>query len=278
VRTSGKQVEHANIELSYRQRIWTLLIFVVIGFLGLLTLDPISQDPNYHLFADDRSFFSVPHFYNVVSNIGFVALGSLGALTVAGWRRRDIFLMKTDATPYAVYFISVALVGLGSTYYHWAPSIDRLLWDRLPMSIAFMAFVSAIVADRIDRKAGNAWLLHLLVALGLTSLVYWYWTEAMGQGDLRFYAFAQFYPIVMLPFVFWLFPKHHYTSSNFIFWIITWYGLSKILEHFDEEIFDILGNTISGHTLKHLAATVAALVVLRMLFSNTRSPACHLPI
>lgn len=180
--------------------------------------------------------------------------------------------MKTDALPYVVYFISVALVALGSAYYHWAPSNDRLLWDRLPMSIAFMAFVSAIVADRIDRKAGNIWLLPLLVALGLLSLVYWHWTEAMGHDDLRFYAFAQFYPIVMLPFVFWLFPKHHYTASSYIIWMITWYGLSKILEHFDKEVFDVLGNTISGHTLKHLAAAVAAFVVLRMLFSNSRRP------
>lgn len=207
-----------------------------------------------------------------MSNIGFVVLGSLGALAVVGWRRRGIFLMKTDALPYVVYFISVALVALGSAYYHWAPSNDRLLWDRLPMSIAFMAFVSAIVADRIDRKAGNIWLLPLLVALGLLSLVYWHWTEAMGHDDLRFYAFAQFYPIVMLPFVFWLFPKHHYTASSYIIWMITWYGLSKILEHFDKEVFDVLGNTISGHTLKHLAAAVAAFVVLRMLFSNSRRP------
>jgi len=244
---------------------------VIVGFVGLLALDPIPQDPNYHLFADARSFFGVPHFYNVVSNIGFVVLGSLGALTVVGWRRRDIFLMKTDARPYAVYFISVALVGLGSAYYHLAPSTDRLLWDRLPMSITFMAFVSAIVADRIDRKAGNIWLLPLLVALGLLSLVYWYWTEAMGRGDLRFYAFAQFFPIVMLPFIFWLFPKHHYTASSFIIWTITWFGVSKVLEYFDNEVFQILGSTISGHTLKHLAATVAAFVVLRMLIARRLS-------
>jgi len=197
---------------------------------------------------------------------------------VVGWRRREIFLMKTDSLPYAVYFISVALVGLGSAYYHWAPSIDRLLWDRLPMSITFMAFVSAIVADRIDRKAGNMWLLPLLVALGLLSLVYWYWTEAMGCGDLRFYAFAQFYPIVMLPFIFWLFPKHHYTAGSFIFWIIMWFGLSKILEHFDHEIFDMLGRSISGHTLKHLASTVAVFIVLRMLFSNSRQTPRHQPL
>ena len=250
-----------------------MIILVIVGLIGILTLDPIPQDPSYHLFADARSFFSIPNFYNVVSNIGFIVLGTLGALTVVGWGRRDIFLMKTDARPYIVYFISVALVGLGSAYYHWEPTSDRLLWDRLPMSISFMAFASAIVADRIDRKAGTLWLLPLLVALGLLSLIYWYWTETMGHGDLRFYAFAQFYPVIMIPVVFWLFPKHHYTASRYMFWIIMWFGLSKILEYFDQEIFGILGNTLSGHSLKHLTAAVAAFVVLRMLLSNNvRSP------
>ena len=244
---------------------------VIAGFVGLLALDPIPQDPNYHLFADTRSLFGIPNFFNVLSNIGFAVVGVLGMLAIVGRKRRDIFLRGTDAWPYAVYFSAVFLVSLGSGYYHWGPSNDRLLWDRLPMSIAFMAFVSAIIADRIDARSGNNLPLLVLVVLGLLSLVYWDWTETMGRGDLRFYAFVQFCPIALLPFVFWLFPEHQYTTSVYIIWAITWYGLSKILEHFDSEVFDILGGTLSGHTMKHLAAAVSVFVVLRMLLAR-RSP------
>ncbi len=238
---------------------------VVVGLLGLLALDPIPQDPNYHLFADTRSFFGIPHFNDVTSNAGFALVGVLGIFTVAGGRRSEIFAQSPDGWPYAVFFIGVALVSLGSAYYHWAPSNDRLLWDRLPMSIAFMAFCSAIIADRIHAKAGNTWLLLILVVLGLLSLVYWNWSELLGRGDLRFYGFVQFYPIILLPAVCWLFPEHRYTAGRFIVWVIAWYGLSKVLEYFDSEVFDLLGRTISGHTLKHLAAAVATFAVLRML-------------
>ena len=151
----------------------------------------------------------------------------------------------------------------------------RLLWDRLPMSVAFMAFCSAIIADRIDAKAGNTWLLPILVALGLLSLVYWDWSESLGRGDLRFYGFVQYYPMIMLPVVCWLFSEYRYTAGRYIAWVIAWYGLSKVLEYFDSEVFDLLGHTISGHTLKHLAAAVATFVVLRMLLS--RRPASVLP-
>lgn len=259
------------MKLSYCQRVCILIGIVFIGLIGLLAMNPIPQDPNYHLFADSRTYFSVPNFYNVVSNSGFAVVGALGALAPARWKRHGIFLKGTDAWPYAVFFFGVTLVSLGSAYYHWAPSNERLLWDRLPITIALMAFVSAIVADRIDRKAGNIWLLPVLVALGLLSLAYWDWTEAAGSGDLRFYAFLQFYPMVLIPFVLWMFPERLYTTSRYIIWAIAWYGLSKILEYFDYEVFDILSSTISGHTLKHLAATTATFVVLRILIARRLS-------
>jgi hypothetical protein len=242
------------------------LLIVVVFIVGML--DPIPQDPNYHLFADQRSFFGIPNFNDVVSNIGFAAVGVLGLLVVAGGRGREIFAGSHDARPYLIFLIGVALVSLGSVYYHLAPSNERLFWDRLPMSMGFMAITSAVVADRVDARAGNGWLLLLLLAAGVASLVYWDWTESLGRGDLRFYALIQFYPMVALPLIIGLFPRHRYTLGRYLAWGILWYGLSKVFEHFDHEVFGFLGHTVSGHTLKHLTAAVAAFVVLRMLLST----------
>lgn len=253
---------------SFCRRVSLLIGLAVAGLLAVLALDPIPQDPAYHLFADQRPLLGSANFANVVSNAGFAVVGILGILAVGGRNRRTIFAQRSDALPYVVFFLGVALVSLGSAYYHWAPSNDRLLWDRLPMAVAFMAFCSAIIADRIDSKAGNTWLLPVLIGCGIASLVYWDWTESLGRGDLRFYGFVQFYPMIAVPVVCWLFPEHHYTAGRYIAWVIAWYGLSKLLEHYDSAIFDLLGQTISGHSLKHLAATMATLVVLRMLLAR----------
>jgi len=244
-----------------------LIAVLGLGLAGLFVLEPIPQHPAYHLFADTRAFFGIPNFNDVASNIGFALVGTLGLFALTGGRGRGVFGRPPDARPYLVFFAGVALVALGSAYYHWAPSNERLLWDRLPMSVAFMALCSAVAADRIDAKAGNGWLLALLVALGLTSLLYWHWSESLGRGDLRFYGFVQFYPVVVLPLVLWLFPEHRYILGRYLAWVVAWYGLSKLFEHFDGEVFALLGGTISGHTLKHLAAAVATYVVLRMLLA-----------
>lgn len=255
-------------ELPFRRRIAVLIGLLVVGLAGLLFLDPIPQDPCYHQFADSRWFLGIPNFNDVASNAGFAVVGILAGVVLAGKARGEIFARRSDTRPYAVFFAGVAMVSVGSAYYHWAPSTDRLLWDRLPMSVAFMAFCSAIIADRVHARAGNTWLLALLITLGVLSLVYWNWTESLGRGDLRFYGFIQFYPMVALPVVCWLFPEHRYTTGRYLVWVIVWYGLSKVLEHFDGEIFGLLGHTISGHTLKHLAAAAATFVVLRMLLSR----------
>ena len=62
----------------------------------------------------------------------------------------------------------------------------------------------------------------------------------------------------------WLEPSRYTRSAN-LYWVFGWYVLSKVLEHFDEEVMEALGNTVSGHSLKHLAASVAGFVVVAML-------------
>ena len=260
------------IDLSYWQRHAILIGLLIAGLVVLLFVEPFPQDLDYHELADSRLFLGIPNFNNVVSNAGFALVGVLGLVAVAGVRRHILFANPLDAQPYLVFFAGVALVSLGSAWYHWAPSNESLLWDRLPMSVAFMAFAAAIVADRIHARAGNTWLLVVLIILGLLSLLYWQYTEEQGRGDLRFYAFVQFYPVILLPAVLWLFPGYQYMPGRYIAWVVACYGLSKLLEYYDARIFEMLGYTISGHTLKHLAAAISAFVVLRMLLSRNRQP------
>jgi hypothetical protein len=257
--------------LPFGRRVGILLALLLAGLVGLLFLDPIPQDPAYHLFADTRTFFGIPNFNDVVSNAGFALSGVLGLIAVAGVRRHALFAHPADARPYIAFFAGVALVSLGSAWYHLAPSTERLLWDRLPMSIAFMALAAAVVSDRIDARAGNGWLLLVLVLLGLASLLYWHVTERLGRGDLRFYGFVQFYPVIVFPLVAWLFPVHRHVSNRYLLLIFAWYALSKIMEFLDAQVFNLLGYTVSGHTLKHLAAAVSAFIVFMMLTSAPRA-------
>ena len=177
-----------------------------------------------------------------------------------------MFDAPEERWPYVVFFVGVALVSVGSAYYHANPTTETLFWDRLPMTVAFMALFSAFIMDRVHTRVGVVVMLPLLLAVGVASVVYWDWTEAAGYGDLRPYILVQFYPMLAIPLICWLFRGHH-TSGKHVFYLILWYALAKVCEHFDNGIFAILGNSVSGHTLKHLLAAIATYVVLAMLRS-----------
>lgn len=250
--------------MTFRQKIIVLAGLFVLAFGVVLVIDPIPQWDDYHNFADQRAWLGIPDFANVISNGGFIVVGLYGLIRIF---RDDLFDNPQDRIPYAVFFFGVTLVGLGSGYYHWLPSNDTLFWDRLPIVIAFMSLFAAIIADRIHSKAGLFWGLPLLVMTGIGSLIYWQQSEAAGAGDLRFYAMVQFFPIIAIPVILWLFRDYRYTQGKPLLSILGWYGVSKVLEHFDRQIFDILGGSISGHSLKHITATIAVFYILRMLTS-----------
>jgi hypothetical protein len=217
---------------------------------GVLLLPPIPQDQSYHQFADQRTILGVPNFWNVVSNLPFLAVGA------AGLRR-----FRHNAAN-IVFFLGVFLTGIGSSYYHWNPNDDTLFWDRLPMTLSFAAILALVVKERVSAKTG-AILLWPALAVGLFSLLFWRWTD-----DLRLYFWVQFFPGLAVLLLFLLCPPKY---SGTHYWITAGvlYALAKVFEFTDEAIFSA-GNLLSGHTLKHLAAAAACFAILR--YFQTRRP------
>lgn len=246
------------------RRRWLLLGIGVAMVAAMFALPRIPQDPGYHQFADTRSWLGVPNFFDVVSNLPFLVVGLAGLRFVARARTgggSDAFLTPGERLPYRVLFFGVALTGIGSAYYHWLPDNATLFWDRLPMTVAFMALLSSVIAERVNLRLGK-YLLGPLVTLGVLSTLYWHFGEQRGVGDLRPYALVQFGSLVAIPLMALLFPPR-YSGTADLFAAIGWYALAKLFEHFDHEIFALLG--VSGHTLKHLASAVGAWWILRML-------------
>ena len=160
-------------------------ILVVTSFgiiVGVFLHSPIPQDQAYHHFADRRALLGIPNCLDVLSNVAFLIVGLLGLVFLFcsdATGPGKPFLSRSERWPYAVFFLGVTLTAFGSAYYHLAPQNSRLVWDRLPMTIGFTAFLAAMIAERISVKAGLR-MLFPLIAIGLASVVYWEWSELRG--------------------------------------------------------------------------------------------------
>ncbi len=179
------------------------------------------------------------------------------------------FIDARERWPYFIFFIGVALTAFGSSYYHWSPSNATLVWDRLPMTIGFMSLLAAMIDERISARAGLASLVPLL-AFGAASVFYWDSTEKHGHGDLRLYALAQFGSLVVLVLMLALFPARYTRGYDFAI-ALGFYALAKVLELGDRAIFAATHGVTSGHAVKHIAASLSAYWILRMLW--LREPA-----
>lgn len=229
----------------------------VVAALGLFavtlvfSLSPIPQDPSYHRFADSRGVFGLANAGDVLSNLAFLLVGFAGLwLAPRGRAAGQPALLLC----YRIFFSGVALTAFGSMYYHLAPDNARLVWDRLPMAVSFMAFFAAVIAELVSDRLGRA-LLGPLVAVGVASVLYWIFTEQRGAGDLRAYALVQFLPMLLIPVLLMLYPRPR-GYLQYILALVACYAVSKGLEFADTEIFR-MGEIVSGHTLKHLAAALA---------------------
>jgi hypothetical protein len=220
---------------------------------GTFLLEPVPQDPAYHRFADAREYFGIPNFWNVATNLPFLAAGALGLM------QHGRLASPPLATHYRVFCAGVALVAFGSGWYHLAPSNATLVWDRLPMTVAFMAFFGALIADRISWFAGRALLWPLVVA-GLASIAWWVRTEVAGAGDLRAYGLVQFLPVLLAPLILWLW-RDGSLSGRQLGYAFAAYVVAKLAEHFDAAIYAV--TDFGGHAVKHLFAALAAWCVVR---------------
>ncbi len=236
------------------QKIKTNIILGIIGltFLAIMMREPIIQNIEYHNFADKRPFMGINNFGDVFSNIVFIFTGIFGLHTL----RKSSNIKATLS--WSIFFVGVLLVAPGSAWYHWNPNNSTLVWDRLPMTIAFMGLFTAMISTFISLRFERL-LLPISLLFGFSSVILW-----DISGDLRLYYFVQIVPLVVIPTVIVLF-KSKTIDPKYLVFALLFYVLAKIVEFSDKDIFAFTDFTISGHTLKHLAAAVAPLIIATML-------------
>ena len=231
-----------------------LLACAIALVLGLLP--PVAQPQDYHRFVDTRAWLAVPNFLNVVSNLAFLAVAAAGLYVL-----RDAPL-RMERLSYLLFFLALAATAFGSAWYHLAPDNARLFWDRLPIAVCFAALLSAVISERISLAAGVLSLAPL-AATGAGTVWYWLYSEGQGDGNVLPYFAFQLYALLAILLLMHRSPSR-YSRDTDLYRVVALYGAALAAELLDRQLF-ALGEIVSGHTLKHLLAALAAYQLVRML-------------
>ena len=236
-------------------RWWRHALFALVALAGptlLFLHPPFGQDPAYHRFADRRVWGEIPNLFDVASNLPFLFVGVAGLLF---FRRHDV---GSQRRAWLTFFAGVSLVAFGSSFYHLAPADNTLVWDRLPMVVAFMALFSALLGETFSERLGRAVLLPALL-LGAGSVCWWRLFD-----DLRPYFAVQLLCLLGVTSLLVLFPRAD-ARRGYLLAGLACYAFAVAAEQLDRPIFAGTHQLISGHTLKHLLAAAGCAAVLSML-------------
>lgn len=222
---------------------------LALGAVVLLAvlLPPLAQPQAYHGFADDRVILGLPNALNVLSNLGFLLVGMIGLPLTRFQETAQI------RRAYQLFFLTLIVVTAASACYHLSPNDARLLWDRLPIAVSLAALLSAVLAET---GFSRRWTLTWLVFIGFSATLWWGMSPLWGAENLWPYlAFQAGCMVALLT----LLPS--LPAPRIFLVALLLYGTAVGAEWLDALIFGWTAELISGHTLKHLLASAAALLI-----------------
>ena len=260
------------------------LLLALAVALGVACFGPaVAQHAHYHAFADQRAGWGLPFAMDVLSNLPFAVAGVWGLIAL---RRMPAHLQSTadasghQATPSmvwpglqpavqpalaALFFMGLLATAACSSFYHWQPDNAGLAIDRLGMVVAFAGLLGLAVADRISGRAGLATAATVL-ALGPLSVMVWAtsgnllpWALLQGGGMLLMVLLAVCRATRKPIAGAWGIPLAA---------VVALYALAKVLELGDHQVFEWTHGLVSGHSLKHAVAALAAWPVIRVMHNR----------
>ncbi|QGZ56924.1 hypothetical protein [Paraburkholderia acidiphila] len=228
----------------------SILLFVAGTVLQLLW--PLAQPASYHRFADQRALGVIPHAADVLSNLVILA----GGIACLGWARQNAYRQRPQPPKFpgmVVAGFGLVLTAIGSAYYHWAPSDATLVWDRLPMTIVFAGILAMLWTSHTGQRVGWVPLL-IMVAVSLGTIAYW-----LALDSLWPYAILQFGGLM---FIVGLTLTRKVDSVLGWTMVIVFYGVAKIFESLDWQVWELTHHVIAGHAIKHVSSGLAGAALI----------------
>lgn len=238
--------------------LWLLAAFAGPSLLAAsgLALNPHGHAHLYadgHPFVDARTFWGIPNTLDVLSNVPLSLAGLWGLLALRG---RVLPVATRSAAQ--VFFAGLLLTGWGSAVYHWTPDAAGLVVDRLGMAVTFAGALALAVAERVGQPPVPATLWTTLVLAVVSALL------PLSHGNVLPWALLQYGGVALVVWCATWRPVDGAIGVR-IGALIGWYALAKALELGDAAVFHATGELVSGHSLKHIAAALAAAPVLAAL-------------
>lgn len=229
----------------------TALAVTLIAF----ALGSLTRGPDFHVYADQRTWLGIAHVGDVLSNLAFT-VGGAWLLT------RTRHTSKPRVVRLAPWLMIA--IGLGSALYHHAPTDATLVADWIPIGLTLACILGAVAGDRLGPGAGAPAALTLGAAELLASIG-WYTDGGTAGGNLRGHVAVQVVGVVATAILILARPGRIARSP--VLAALALFALARVAGSYDLATLDAIG--VSGHAIKHLLAAAAATLAIAAISRAT---------
>ncbi len=215
-----------------------------------------------HSFVDARVLWGMPNAMDVLSNVPLGLAGLMGLMVLRGKR-----LSPPTCHAMVLFFAGLVCACLGSARYHWAPDASGLMLDRLGMAVTFAGAVAMALGERVGPRTARLALPAILVGAAVSAVL------ASTQNNVMPWAVVQFGGMALITWAAWQ-PRLSDALGVPLGVLIGLYAVAKLCELNDATIFHLSGEWVSGHTLKHIVAALAAWPVMATLIRQNAQAPC----
>jgi 1-acyl-sn-glycerol-3-phosphate acyltransferase len=240
------------LNISFHEKVLMafLLLLILIGAFS----PPLSELSGYFHFVDQREMLGLPRAMDVLSNLLFLFAGIYGLFVI---RRTTTPNASAPFKPFAaIFFIGLIVTAFGSAWFHLQPlEAGRLAVDRFGMLVAFTGLIGLSCALSISLRSGIA-LTFFTAISGVISI-----HISNSTGNALPWALVQFGGLTLVLGFAAVKSTANLPTLN-LWWVVVVYATAKAFEMADQPVFDWTQQLISGHSLKHLVASLAAWPVI----------------
>lgn len=252
----GQPLKETHLKTSFTRSETALLLATLLAVLVACMGPFVAQHAHYHAFADQRAWPSLPYAMDVWSNVPFALGGVWGLVALQRlWLPSE---SRTQQALAALFFVGLLCTALCSSVYHWNPDNAGLALDRLGMVVAFAGLLGLATADRVSARAGLV-IAGLVLLLGPLAVLAW-----AGTGNLLAWVVLQGGGMVLVVVLAMRRPVKGAWGLPLLS-VMAIYTLAKLLELEDHTVFAWTQGLVSGHSLKHVAAALAAWPVISVM-------------
>ncbi|KAF3563115.1 hypothetical protein DY000_02019210 [Brassica cretica] len=136
-----------------------------IGTCGFLSLPhaPPAETENERIVREFAHLLDASESYTIAS--GLKAKGSENKISTL------FESLKGEIWGWTLFYASVSSLAFGSAYYHLKPDDNRIVWDTLPILIAYSSLFSSFLVERAGERVGLSCLV-LLLFISVLSVAY----------------------------------------------------------------------------------------------------------